>query len=314
MRAVQLFLIILVGVAALVGLNSVYIVSERQQAVVVELGRPVASVNPFGTDDPGLKFKTPFIQNVVYFDKRNLFLDLAPQEITAGETSGDDGAGGGEVTAALGNNERLIIDAFARWRITDPILFLQSVRTKDVGARRITDILNGATREILGTVPSDEIISGQRAALMDRIGERVAQRVAGADIGVELIDVRIKRVELPEANRDQVFARMVSERRQQAAGLRAGGREQALRIRADADRQVRVIVANANEQSERVRGEGDARRNEIYGQVYSRDPEFFDFYRTLLAYEQSIKPGTTLLLSPDSEFFRYFSDQSGTVP
>ncbi len=293
MRALSTFVIILLGLAVLVALNSVFMVDQRQQALVVRVGNPIHVYNPTGVDDPGLKFKVPLVDQVVFLDKRNLFLDVPEDEITAGDS------------------QRLTVDSFARWRISDPLLFFQRVRTEDAGRQRISDILVGSTREVLGTVPSQEIISGQRAALMDRIRQRVAEDVSGAQLGVEIVDVRIKRVELPAQNREQVFARMVSERQQQATGIRAEGNEAAARIRAEADREARVIQAQANEQDQRIRGAGDARRNEIYAEAYNLDPEFFAFYRSMEAYENSIEDGTTVILSPNSDFFRYFRDQDG---
>ncbi len=293
MRAFSTVVVVLLGLAVLAALNSVFMVDQRQQALVVRVGNPVHVYNPTGVDDPGLKFKFPLADQVVFLDKRNLFLDVPEDEITAGDS------------------QRLTVDSFARWRISDPLLFFQRVRTEDAGRQRISDILVGSTREVLGTVPSQEIISGQRAALMDRIRERVAEDVSGAQLGVEIVDVRIKRVELPAQNREQVFARMVSERRQQATGIRAEGNEAAARIRAEADREARVIQAQANEQDQRIRGAGDARRNEIYADAYNLDPEFFAFYRSMEAYENSIEDGTTVILSPDSDFFRYFRDQDG---
>lgn len=293
MRGFSLFLLILIGAAVVVVLNSVFIVDQRQQALVLRLGNPVAVYNAQGDDDPGLKFKLPLIDEVVLLDKRNLFLDVPEDEITAGDS------------------QRLRVDSFARWRISEPLQFFQRVRTESRGRDFISDILVGATREVLGTVPSQEIISGQRSELMDRIRVRVAESVANAQLGVEIVDVRVKRVELPVQNRSQVFQRMVSERRQQAEGIRAEGREEAQKIVAEAQREARVIRANANEQNERIRGAGDARRNEIYAEAYTLDREFFAFYRSMIAYEAALQTGTTLVLSPDSDFFRYFGDQAG---
>ncbi len=286
-----LLLIILIGVAIAV-VNSVFIVDQRQQALVLRFGAPQVVYNQSPEDNPGLKYKLPW-ETVVMLDKRNLFLDVPEDEITAGDS------------------QRLTVDSFARWRISDPLVFFQRVGAQQRGRERISDILVGATREVLGTVPSQEIISGQRAELMGRIRERVAESVANAQLGVEIVDVRIKRVELPRQNRAQVFARMVSERRQQAEGIRAEGREEAQKLVAEANREARVIVAQANEQSERIRGAGDARRNEIYAEAYNLDREFFAFYRSMLAYETALDQGSTMVLSPDSDFFRYFGDQAG---
>ncbi len=312
MGRIQVFLLILIGIVIITVLNSAFIVNQREQALVLQLGAPVEVINEVGSDEAGLHFKIPFVQQVEYFDKRNLFLDLESQTITAGDIPDDaEGADVFGLAGSQGSNVRLTVDAFARWRITDPLQFFQRVNNEERGRQRIESILQTATREVLGTVPSTEIISGQRAELMSRIRDRVAERVQETQLGVEIIDVRIKRVELPEENRNQVFARMVSERRQEATRIRAEGREEAARIEADARRQVRVIEAEANEQDQRLRGEGDGERQAIYGRAFGRDPEFFEFYRSLQAYERSIGDNTPLILSPDSEFFRYFGNQSG---
>ncbi len=294
MRAVLAIFLILIAGALVVGLNAVFTVRQTEQALVTRLGQPVAVYNEWGAElEPGLKFKLPFIENVVHLERRNLELDTQPREITAAD------------------QQRLIVDAFARWRISDPLLFYQRLNNVEQARGQLEAILNTAVREVLGTVTSPEIVSGQRVQLMQRIQERVATTVSRSGFGVEVIDVKIRRVELPGENREGVFARMIAERNQEAQGIRAEGREEAAIIRADADRQVRVIQAQANEQSQRVRGEGDGRRNEIYAAAYGRDEEFFAFYRAMLAYETAINDGTTMLLAPDSDFFSYFSDQNG---
>ena len=295
MRTAIAIFLVLIGLAVVIGLNSMFTVSQVQQALVMRLGEPVATYNEWGAaeEEPGLKFKLPLIDDVVLLDKRNLELDSQPREITAGD------------------QQRLIVDAFARWRISDPLRFYQRLNNSVQARDRLEAILNTAVREVLGTVSSPEIISGQRAELMQRIQERMAETVERNGFGVEIIDVKIRRVELPSENRERVFARMIAERNQEAQGIRAEGGEQAAIIRADADRQARVIVAQANEQSQRIQGEGDARRNEIYADAYGRDPEFFRFYRSMLAYDAAIDSGTTMLLAPDSDFFDYFSDEQG---
>lgn len=293
LRGILVFFLILIAAGAFVGLNAVFTVEQTEQAIVTRLGQPVEIYNEPGTDEPGLKFKMPFIESVVHLDKRNLLLDSDDAEITAGD------------------QQRLIVDAFARWRISDPLRFYQTVNNVPQARARLGVILTTSVREVLGTVDSPDIISGQRAELMQRIQQRVTDAVERADLGVEIIDVKIRRVELPRENRERVFARMIAERNQEAQGIRAEGREEAAIIRADADRQVRVITAQANEQSERIKGEGDAQRNEIYAAAYNRDPEFFAFYRSMEAYESAINSGTTMLLSPDSDFFEYFGSQGG---
>ncbi|MCG8441377.1 MAG: protease modulator HflC [Caulobacterales bacterium] len=276
-----------------VGLNMVFTVSEVQQALVLRLGNPVAEHNEWGTDEPGLKFKRPFTDSVVYLDKRNLGLNSPADQITGAD------------------NQRLVVDTFARWRVSEPLRFYQRLNNITQAEQRLAQILNTSVREVLGTVNTTDIISGQRAELMARIEDRFTEAVTTADLGVIVVDVKIRRVELPEENRDRVFSRMIAERNQEAERIRAEGREQAARIRADADRQARIIQAEANEESQRIRGDGDGQRNKIYADAYNLDPEFFAFYRSMLAYEQALEEGTTMLLSPDSDFFRYFGDQSG---
>jgi membrane protease subunit HflC len=295
MRAVFAFFLVVIGLAVVIGLNSMFTVSQTQQAIVLRLGEPVAIYNAWGApENPGLKFKVPLIEDVVRLDRRNLVLDSSPDVITAAD------------------QQRLNVDAFARWRISDPLQFYIRLNNLSQARDRLGVVLDTSVREVLGTVNSPEIISGQRAALMQRIQQRVAEQVTNNSFGVEIIDVKIRRVELPIENRERVFARMIAERNQEAQGIRAEGRQDAAFIRADADRQVRVIVAQATEESQRTRGEGDARRNEIYAAAYGRDPEFFSFYRAMLAYDTAINNGTTMLLAPDSDFFNYFGSESGS--
>ncbi len=294
MRAFLAFLLILVVVGVVVGLNSVFTVSQTEQAIVNQLGRNVAVYNEWGQpEEPGLKFKLPFVEDVVHFDRRNMVLNSSPDVITAAD------------------QQRLNVDAFARWRISNPLQFYQRLNNVTQARDRLSVILDTSVREVLGTVNSPEIISGQRAQLMQRIQQRVSEQVTANGLGVEIIDVKIRRVELPQENRERVFQRMIAERNQEAQGIRAEGREEAQIIRAEADREARVIVAQANEEGERTRGEGDAQRNQIFAAAYSADPEFFAFYRAMLAYDTAIDSGTTMLLAPDSDFFSYFSSEAG---
>lgn len=277
--------------------NSFYIVRVDQQAILLQFGEQVGVINEGDEDEAGLHFKWPIIQNVVVYDKRNLGYDLAEQEIIAGD------------------QQRLIVDAIVRYRIRDPLQFFRahpaSSATDSIrgGERNLSQRMTAALRGELGKVASPDIISGQRAQLMQQIRSTLQSTMAS--FGVEIIDVRIRRADLPTENSERVFERMKSELRQQAALYRAEGEEQYLTIVGDADRQANVIRAEANEQASRLRGEGDAQRNEIYAAAFGRDPEFFSFYRSMLAYERSIKEGTPLVISPDSEFFRYFGDANG---
>ncbi|SET26933.1 protease modulator HflC [Oceanicella actignis] len=273
--------------------NSVFIVDERQQALKLQFGKVVG--DPDGYRQPGLYFKIPFIQNVVYYEDRILPLETSELEITPLD------------------DRRLVVDAFARWRIVDPLRFRQAVQTEAAALPRLERILNAALREVLGSVMSDNILSDDRAQLMARI--RDAARGSAATLGVQIIDVRIRRADLPQQNLQATFERMKAERVREAADERARGAEAAQRVRANADRQAVELVSEARRDSEIIRGEADAKRNRIFAEAFGRDPEFFAFYRSLGAYEKSIQPGsTTLVLTPGSEFFEYLGGGADRDP
>jgi membrane protease subunit HflC len=288
-----------IGVGFLVVLviifNVAFIVPETHSALVIRFGEPVNQYT-----EAGLKIKAPFIENVSFIDRRNQNLDQEPTEIIAR------------------NQERLIVDAFARYRVTDPLLFYQSVREANIGVQRLSNLFNQSMRAILGEVTVDEIISERRSELMVRIRDSLG--AAARPLGVEIIDVKFLRADLPQTNSEAVFERMIAERRQLAQQYRSEGNEQANQIRAQADRQVIEILAKANEESEKIRGAADAERNAIFAAAYGRDAEFFAFYRSLLAYEQALQVGdagnqkgaSTILLSPNNEFFRYFNNLQGS--
>jgi modulator of FtsH protease HflC len=286
-RTALTFVLVILGIAAVVAYLTLFTVSQTQQAIVLEFGKPKREIK-----DPGLHYKVPFIQNVEYFDKRILDIDTASQEVIASD------------------QKRLVVDAFARYRITDPLMFFQSVRDESIANSRIGAILEASLRRVLGSASFQSVVRDRREELMRTILSQVNQEASG--FGVEVVDVRIKRVDLPEANMQAIYRRMQTERQRQAAEFRAEGEGAARRIRATADRQVTVIKADATGESERVRGDGDAQRNRIYAEAYSQDPEFFGFYRSMQAYEKGLPASDTrLLLSPDSEFFKYFNDASG---
>lgn len=267
--------------------NVAFIVPETHSALVFRFGEPKNQYS-----EAGLKFKAPFIETVQFVDKRNRNLDQEPTEIIAR------------------NQERLIVDAFARYRITDPLLFYQSVRTERQGELRLSPQLNDSMRAVLGAVTVDEIISERRSELMVQIRNLLSQ--SARPLGVEIIDVKILRADLPQTNSEAVFQRMIAERRQLAQQYRSEGNEQANQIRAQADRQVIEIKAEAEEEAQKIRGAADGERNAVFAAAYNKDQEFFAFYRSLLAYEAALQKGeTTILLSPDSEFFRYFNNLSG---
>ena len=286
-KSTYLLPILVIVVAAI--LSSVFIVDERQKALVLQFGR-VVSVK----EDPGLAFKIPLIQEVVRYDDRILSRDIDPLEVTPLD------------------DRRLVVDAFARYRIVDVEQFRRAVGVGGIPAAetRLDSILRSQTREILGSVSSNDILSSDRAALMLRIRNGAIAEARG--LGLEVIDVRLKRTDLPRENLDATFARMRAEREREAADEVARGNEAAQRVRAQADRTQVEIVSDARRQSEITRGEADAIRNSIFAQAFGRDQEFFEFYRSLAAYQRSMKEGnSTIVMSPDSEFFDYF--QSGTA-
>lgn len=307
------FALIVIGLAAIVGFNSFYIVRVDQQAILLQLGQAQSVINAPSrsaevadgetggpqydnlnkeTSDAGLHFKWPFLQNVALFDKKNLGFDLPSQEIIAAD------------------QERLIVNAFARWKIIDPLQFFRSANNERGATLQLQGIMTAALREVLGEVETPDIISGQRAELMMSIRDILNR---GAEqYGIEIVDVRITSADLPRANSERVFARMQTERQQEAAEIRAEGEEQGLRIRAEADRNVTVIEAEARQESEKIKGDGDAQRNAIYANAYNLDPEFFSFYRSMDAYKVGVKAGTPMVLSPDSDFFSYFGDKDGS--
>lgn len=281
MRSALLLPAIIVVVVAL--MSSIFIVDEREKALVLQFGE-VKAVK----DDPGLAFKIPLIQEVVKYDDRILPLDTEPLEVTPLD------------------DRRLVVDAFARWRIKDAVQFRRAVGTggEIAGAVRLERILNAELRQALGSVDSGAVLSTDRVALMNLI--RDESRTEADALGIEVIDVRIKRADLPEQNLAATFERMRAEREREAADEIARGNEAAQRVRAQADRTVVETVSEARKNAEIIRGEADANRNAIFAEAFGRDPEFFSFYRSLNAYEQSLKgENSTLVIAPDSEFFDF---------
>lgn len=267
-------------------LNAAFIVPESKSAIVLRFGEPVGNHST-----AGLKFKTPFVENVEMIDRRNLELDQDEIEIIAR------------------NQERLRVDAFARYRIVDPVLFYQSVRTVDGGEKRLSTQMNQTVRRVLGEVTVDEIVSGKRSELMVRIKQLLG--ASARQLGIEIIDVKIRRADLPAQNSQAVFQRMITERNQLAQQIRAQGNEEAQKITAQADREATEIKATATEESEKLRGQADGQRNVVFAAAYGKDPEFFAFYRSLLAYEEALKGDSTIILSPESEFLRYLNNVRG---
>jgi len=282
-----IFVVLITGAVA--AYFAAYVVRETEQALVLEFGRPVE--DPIR--QPGLYFKIPIVQTVDKFDKRVLDLDTSPQEVIAVD------------------KKRLVVDAFARFKITNPLQFYQAVRTEQVARNRLGTFVDSAVRDTLANATFEDIVRDKREELMDLITTQVNQRAE--NIGVEVIDVRLKRTDLPEENSAAIYNRMQTERQQEAAEFRAEGGAAANRIRAEADRKATVLLAEATKKSEQMRGEGDAERNRIFAEAYGQDRDFFAFYRSMQAYEKGLGSGDTrLLLSPDSEFFRYFANPNGT--
>ena len=280
---------VLVALAALafIAYNSLFTVYESRQALVLQFGE----VTRVATE-PGLYRKLPFIQNVLYFDRRILDLDSPAQEVIAAD------------------QKRLVVDAFARYRIVNPLLFYQSVRSVEFANSRLAALLNSATRRVLGETTFQQVVRDERPQLMERILEQMNREAKG--FGIEVVDVKIRRADLPEANSQAIYQRMQTERQREAAEIRAQGEEAARRTRARADRDVTVIIAEANKQSDLVRGDGDAERNRVFAEAFGQDPGFFAFYRSMQAYEAALRgSGTRLVMTPDSEFFRYFRDAQG---
>tara|TARA_Y100001935_G_scaffold165927_1_gene136613 strand:+ start:27 stop:899 length:873 start_codon:yes stop_codon:yes gene_type:complete len=283
------YIIPAIVVVLVLALSSVFIVDERNKALVLQFGRVVAI-----KEDPGLSFKLPFIQNVVYYEDRILSSVIDPLEVTPLD------------------DRRLVVDAFTRYRISDLNQFREAVGTGgEIAAEgRLDGIFRNELREVLGSVSSNDILSSDRAMLMERILNGAI--VKGRAIGIEVIDVRLKRTDLPRANLDATFARMRAEREREAADEIARGNEAAQRVRALADRTEVEIVSDARRDAEIIRGEADAERNAIFATAFGEDPEFFEFYRSLTAYTNALQgKNSTMVISPDSEFFDYLKSDIG---
>jgi modulator of FtsH protease HflC len=286
-NTVYVILFIILAVAALIAYQSMFIVNQTQTALVLEFGNPKRTIT-----EPGLNWKIPIVQTVDYFDKRILSLDTEQQEVIAAD------------------QKRLVVDAFARYRIINSLLFYQSFRDEDVARSRLSSVVDASLRRVLGTASFSDVVRDKRDELMRKIATQVNGEAK--DFGIEIVDVRIKRADLPEANSQAIYGRMKTERERQAAEIRAEGVEASKRIKAEADRKVTVLLAEANSTSEITRGEGDAERNRIYAEAFGKDPDFFAFYRSMQAYEEGLKANDTrMVLTPDSDFFRYFNNPMG---
>jgi membrane protease subunit HflC len=279
--------LILLFLAAIVVYSSLFTVQQTEQALVVRFGKPVDIAT-----EPGLHFKAPFIDTVIPIDKRILDLENPSQEVIASD------------------QKRLVVDAFARYRIKDVLRFYQSVGSIQAANLQLTTLLNASLRRVLGEVTLIQVVRDEREALMGRIRDQLDKEADG--YGIQVVDVRIRRADLPEQNSQAVYQRMQTERQREAAEFRAQGSQKAQEIRSNADREVTVIVAEANSKSEQTRGEGDAERNRLFAEAYGKDPDFFAFYRSMTAYENGLKStDTRYLLKPESDFFKYFGSASG---
>ncbi|TGE02504.1 protease modulator HflC [Methylobacterium nonmethylotrophicum] len=285
--------LVVLGVLVLVLIYaSAFTVSQTQQALVLQFGRVRTVLNQAGTDRPGLYFKLPFFESVTVFEKRLLDLDLPVQTVLSAD------------------RQNLEVDAFARYKISDPLRFYQSVNNVQVANQRLSSFTNAAMRNVLASASRDAIVRTQREALMNRIQEEVNRQAK--NLGIEIIDLRLTRVDLPAANSQAVYQRMRTEREREAADLRANGAQVAATIKARADRDVTVLLAEANQKADQLRGQGEADRNRILADAFGQDPDFFAFYRSMQAYEKGLSgPETRLVISPGSEFFRYFNDPQG---
>ncbi len=283
MKKKKLILPVIILIAATLYF-SIFIVKEINQAIVLQFGDPKRILVK-----PGLNFKIPFIQNVVYLDKRILNLDAPPAEVIASD------------------QKRLIVDAFARFKIVDPLKFYISVGNERVARSRLSTIINSRIRSVLGTQRLQTLLSEERTRQMALIQDGV--NTEAAKFGIQIVDVRIKRADLPPANSDAIYRRMQTEREREAKEFRAKGAEMAITITSTADKEVTVILADAEKQSQILKGEGDGQRNKIFADAFGQDPEFFAFYRAMQAYETALIGGeTSLILSPDSEFFKFFGN------
>jgi membrane protease subunit HflC len=278
--------LVVVGVFAM---SALFIVDQTEEALVLRFGE-VRDVIP----TPGLKMKWPFIENVILYDNRLLDFEPPPEEVI------------------VSDQKRLVVDTYTRYRITDPLLFYQTVNSEVAVRARLSAMVNGSLRRVLGNVTLSALLSHERSAIMRQIRDEVT--IQGKSFGIDVVDVRIRRADLPEENSQAIFARMQSERQQQAAQYRAEGAEAAQTVRANADRERTVILAEAQRDAQRVRGNGDAESIRIYADAFGQDKEFFAFYRSMQAYRDALNGrSTSFVLTPDTGFFRFFENLDGAL-
>jgi modulator of FtsH protease HflC len=279
--------LIVIGILAM---SALFIVNQTEQALVLQFGKPIRVIVT-----PGIRIKQPFIQNVIFYDKRLLDFEPPPEEVIASE------------------QKRLIVDTYARYRITDPLLFYQTVGSEAIVRARLGALVSGSLRQVIGSVTLSALLSPQRAAIMRQIRDEVAGQAK--PLGIDVVDVRIRRADLPPQNSEAIYARMRSERQQQAALYRGEGTQAAKTVRANADRERTVILADAQRNAQKVRGDGDAKAIQIYAEAYNQDQKFFAFYRSLQAYRDALNGNTTsFVLNPSNSFFRFFENPDGAAP
>lgn len=275
-------------VAVIIAMSSLFIVDQTEQALLLQFGKPLRVIR-----DPGIRVKEPFIQNVIIYDKRLLDFEPPPEEVIASE------------------QKRLVVDTYARYRITDPLLFYQTVNSEDAVRARLGALVSGSLRQVIGNVTLSALLSPQRAVIMRQIRDDVAR--AAKPFGIDVVDVRIRRADLPSQNSEAIYARMRSERQQQAALYRGEGAQAATTVRANADRERTVILADAQRKAQEERGTGDAKAISVYAAAFGQDKKFFAFYRSMQAYRNALEGhNTSFVLTPQSNFFRFFNNLDGS--
>jgi membrane protease subunit HflC len=281
-------LIAFIFIAIVIAYNSLFFVEQRVQALILQFGEPIRVIK-----EPGLNFKVPLAQNIIKFDKRILLFDNNAEEIIAAD------------------KKRLIVDAFVRYKIVDPLKFYQTVRFEAALNNRLGSVVNNSLRAVLGRAPLQAVISDRREQLMAEVSGLVADRAT--QFGISIEEVRIKKADLPPQNSEAIYRRMQTERQQEAAQIRAVGEEKSRFIRAESEKNKTILLAEAQRDGDILRGQGDAEKNKILGKAFSQDPEFFSFYRSMQAYSRALSEGdTTMVLSPTSDFFEFFGSFSGT--
>ena len=287
MKKRLVILLSFIVVLTVLAYNSLFFVEQRVQTLILQFGEPIRVIK-----EPGLNFKIPLAQNIVKFDKRILLFDNSAEEIIAAD------------------KKRLIVDAFVRYKIIDPLKFYQTVRFEAALNNRLGSVVNNSLRAVLGKVPLEAVISDRRELLMQEVSELVSARAT--QFGISIEEVRIKKADLPSENSEAIYRRMQTERQQEAAQIRAIGEEKARFIRAESEKQKTVLLAEAQRDSDILRGEGDAEKNKILGKAFNQDPDFFAFYRAMQAYSKALTEGdTTMVLSPKSDFFEFFGNAEG---